>query len=72
LKRRAALAPEALQQWLVSKEFHMSKVVKARPAIARNDSAVPPHLDHMGSNAGYRAGTSGLVAVDADPDDAVT
>jgi hypothetical protein len=54
------------------KEFHISKVVKVSPAIARNDSAVPPHLDRMGSDAGYRAGTSGLVAVDADPDDAVT
>ena len=50
----------------------MSKVVKARPAIARNGSAVPPHLDLMGSDAGYRAGASGLVAVVADPDDTVT
>jgi hypothetical protein len=72
LKRRGALAPEALQRWLVSKEFHMSKVVKARPAIARNGSAVPPHLDLMGGNAGNRARTSGLVAIIADPDDAVT
>jgi hypothetical protein len=50
----------------------MSKVVKARPAIARNGSAVPPHLDLMGGNAGNRARTSGLVAIIADPDNAIT
>jgi hypothetical protein len=67
-----ALAPEALQRWLVSKEFHMSKVVKVRAAIANNRSAVPAYLDLMGSDAGDGARTRGLAAVAADPDDAVT
>ena len=50
----------------------MSKVVKVRPAIARNRSAVPTDLDLVGSDAGDGARTRGLVAVAADPDDAVT
>ena len=65
-----ALAPEALQRWLVSKD-HMSKVVKMRAAIARNRSAVPMYLDFMGSDAGDGARTRGP-GVAADPDDAVT
>jgi hypothetical protein len=72
LKRRGALAPDALRWWSVSKEFHMSKVVKMSAAIAGNGSAIPTHLDFMGSNAGNRAWTAGPVAVVADPDNAVT
>src|SRR6266404_6025024 len=52
-------------------EFHMSKVVQVRAAIARHRSAVPTHLDLMGSDPGDRAQSGGLVAVLPDPDDAV-
>ena len=45
---------------------------EVRAAIARNRSAVPAYLDLMGSDAGDGARTRGLVAVAADPDDAVT
>src|SRR5262245_50056041 len=72
LEAAGALAPDALQRWSVLKEFHMSKVVKVRAAIAANGSAVPTHLDFMGSDAGNRACTAGHVAAVADPDNAVT
>ena len=45
---------------------------EVRAAIANNRSAVPAYLDLMGSDAGDGARTRGLVAVAADPDDAVT
>jgi hypothetical protein len=69
---RDALAPGALQWWSVSKEFHMSKIVKMGAAIAGNGSGIPTHLDVMGGDAGNRARTDGPVAVVADPDNAVT
>jgi hypothetical protein len=46
---------------------HLSKVVQLRAAIARHDSAVPTHLDLMGSDSGDRAQSGKLVAVLADP-----
>jgi hypothetical protein len=52
-------------------ESRMSQVEQMDAAIARHGSAVPSYLDLMGGDACDRAQPGGLVAVLADPDDAV-
>src|SRR5215467_9343396 len=52
-------------------EFHMSKVVQLRAAIAPRGFALPQHLNLMSSDAGNRAGSAGLAIVLAHPNDAV-
>ena len=50
-------------------EFHMSKVVQLRTAIAPRGFALPQHLNLMSSDAGNRARSAGLMIVFANPDD---
>jgi hypothetical protein len=52
-------------------EFHMSKVVQLRAAIAPRGFVLPQHLNLMSSDAGNRAGSAGLAIVLAHPNDAV-
>ena len=52
-------------------EFHMSKVVQLRAAIAPRGFALPQHLNLMSSDAGNRAESAGLAIVLAHPNDAV-
>jgi len=52
-------------------EFHMEKVVQLRATIAPGGCALPQHLDLMSSDAGNRAGSTGLAIVLAHPNDAV-
>jgi len=52
-------------------EFHMSKVVQLRAAIAPRGFALPQHLNLMSSDAGNRAGSAGLAIVLAHPNDTV-
>jgi len=53
-------------------EFHMSKVVQLRAAIAPRGFVLPKHLNLMSSDAGNRARSAGRIIVFTDPDDAVT
>ena len=55
----------------LANEIPMSKVVQLRAAIAPRGFVLPTHLNLMGSNAGNRALSAGLI-VFTDPDDAVT
>jgi len=52
-------------------EFHMSKVVQLRAAIAPRGFALPQHLNLMSSDANNRAGSARLTIVLAHPNDAV-
>jgi len=52
-------------------EFHMSKVVQLRAAIAPRGFALPQHLNLMSRDPGNRARSAGLIIVFTDPDDAV-
>ena len=52
-------------------EFHMSKVVKLRAAVASRGFALPQHLNLMSSDANNRAGSARLTIVLAHPNDAV-
>jgi len=52
-------------------EFHMSKVVQLRAAIAPRGFALPQHLNLMSSDASNRAGSAGLAIFLAHPNDAV-
>src|SRR5215472_6563363 len=52
-------------------EFHMSKVVQLRAAVAPRGFALPQHLNLMSSDAGNRAESAGLAIVLAHPNDAV-
>src|SRR5262245_23754116 len=53
-------------------EFHMSKVVQLRAAIAPRGFVLPKHLNLMSSDAGNRARSARRIIVFTDPDDAVT
>ena len=52
-------------------EFHMSKVVQMRSAVAPRGFSLPQHLNLMSSDANNRAGSARLTIVLADPNDAV-
>ena len=52
-------------------ELHMPKVVQVRTAIALQCPCVPMDIDLMDRDAGDRSGSGRLVAILADPDDAV-
>ena len=52
-------------------EFHMSKVVQLRAAVAPRGFALPQHLNLMSSDANNRAGSARLTIVLANPNDAV-
>jgi hypothetical protein len=52
-------------------EFHMSKVMQLRAAIAPRGFALPQHLNLMSSDASNRARSAGLTIVLANPNDAV-
>jgi hypothetical protein len=69
--KRAALCglPIALDRR--GHDHHMPKVMELRAAIALECSVVPMYVDLMDGNAADGAGLIRLVAVIADPDDAI-
>jgi hypothetical protein len=52
-------------------EFHMSKVVQLRAAVALRGFPLPHHFNLMSSDADDRAGSARLTIVLAHPNDAV-
>src|SRR5215510_11327473 len=64
-------------RWLAARlrrrgdEFHMSKVVQLRAAVAPRGFALPQHFNLVSSDANNRAGSARLTIVLAHPNDAV-
>jgi hypothetical protein len=52
-------------------EFHMSKVIQLRAAVAPRGFALPQHLNLMRRDANNRAGSTRLTIILAHPNDAV-
>ena len=52
-------------------DCHMPKIVQVHAAIALQCPAVPANVDLMDRDAGDRSGSGRLVAILADPNDAV-
>jgi GH15 family glucan-1,4-alpha-glucosidase len=62
----------AFRDWLIrAVAGSPSQVVQLRATIAPGGCALPQHLDLMSSDAGNRAGSTGLAIVLAHPNDAV-